>query len=131
MGASTEATRALFSGIPSLKVLGGSPTTLSVHQAMVAFLELMFAAFGMVFPAEISAAATIYNAAETGGVVMWRRRETFEAASLEAQYAVDALSILGKTYLDIERAGRKRRRARRRSLVIPRRHASSDVSSNY
>lgn len=97
--ASSGPARALFEGIPSLAMIGGSPTLLSVRHAELAFIELVAAAFGLSMPREVSALASMYNAAETGGVVGWRRRETFEAASDDDHLLIDFGAALAKVLM--------------------------------
>jgi hypothetical protein len=113
---------ALFSGIPTLVAYGGAATTLTATQAGVAALQLVLAAFGALPEASLSALATMLNAADTGGLVFWRQRDTFEAASDGDRLIGDLLAIIGAEAIHELWAPRRRRLAPpRRRLAPPRR----------
>lgn len=91
--------QALFENIPSLCALGGSPATLTSTQAGIAALQLLAAAYGNPPDTDISTLATLFNAADTGGIVIWRRRSTFTAATDVDRLLVDVLAVLAKDLL--------------------------------
>jgi hypothetical protein len=126
MAASAPPTRALFENVPTLVAIGGSPVTLSIRQAELALLELLFAAQGFVLPPLVSLCTSLYNAGETGGVIVWRHRETFGQATHEERLALDVFAVLAKVWLDIDRLPPRRlqgssvrKRPRPSSLLRP------------
>ena len=94
-GAASEPTEALFSAIPTLQVVGGSPLALSVEQAFVAIvLEFLRAAQGVMPTHDTSAIVTALNAFCTDGIVLWRHRASFVPASPNDRLLVDVCAEL-------------------------------------
>lgn len=107
MAAASGPSDSLFKTIPTLTALGGSATTLTANQAGLAALQLIPAAFGQAPDPTLSAFGTLINAADTGGLVFWRSRTSFEATGDFDRLMGDVCAIIGAELLS---EGRKRPR---------------------
>lgn len=98
--ASTTPLSALFGGIPSLQIVMGSPVFLNARQAQAAIVELLALLWGFDIPPELSAAAAMFNALATRGVVFKRARPGFESATRGQLAWIDILSLVARAVLE-------------------------------
>lgn len=132
-GGGARPTRALFDAIPSLDAVMGSPSPLTADQAWLATLELLWRIYGLDTSPELSALATMLNAALTGGIVWTRTRAEFMGRTDADLQAEDAFASLAETLVRIAghdpRSPRRFRRPRRLTHAVSRSRIVRPVSS--
>ncbi|MBZ0116544.1 MAG: hypothetical protein K8H88_06110 [Sandaracinaceae bacterium] len=92
-GALSSATDALFDGIPSLERIVSSPAPLTINQAQIAVMELLFAAYGAHLPAELGYMVNALNAASTKGLLYTRTRDGRDTSTSSDRAIEDLLGV--------------------------------------